>query len=56
MLQLSEKFWISAGFRYEFIDTKAEGTYREMVYHPLTNELILTQPIPKANPINDPFI
>ncbi|MBK9593134.1 MAG: TonB-dependent receptor [Crocinitomicaceae bacterium] len=40
MLQLSEKFWISAGFRYEFIDTKAEGTYREMVYHPLTNELI----------------
>jgi hypothetical protein len=35
MLQLSEKFWISAGFRYEFIDTKAEGTYREMVYHPL---------------------
>ena len=40
MIQLSEKIWISAGFRYEFIDTRATGMYREMVYHPLTNELI----------------
>ncbi|MBI3134394.1 MAG: TonB-dependent receptor [Bacteroidetes bacterium] len=40
MVQLSEKIWVSAGFRYEYIDTRAEGTYRETVYHPLTNELI----------------
>lgn len=40
MLQLTDHFWISAGFRYEYIDTKAAGTYRETVYHPLTNELL----------------
>lgn len=40
MIQLSEKIWLSAGARLEYIDTKAEGTYREMVYHPLTNELL----------------
>jgi len=40
MIRLSEKFWISLGFRYEFISTKAEGFYKETVYHPLTNEII----------------
>ena len=40
MVQLTEKFWISAGFRYEYIDTKAEGSYRQTAYHPLTNELL----------------
>lgn len=40
MVQISDNFSVSAGFRYEFIDTRAQGTYREMVYHPLTGELI----------------
>jgi Fe(3+) dicitrate transport protein len=40
MIQLNNKVWLSAGFRYEYIDTRAIGSYREMVYHPLTNELI----------------
>jgi Fe(3+) dicitrate transport protein len=40
MIQLNEKVWLSAGFRYEYIDTRAIGSYREMVYHPLTDELI----------------
>jgi len=40
MFRLSRNFWISAGARYEFIDTKAEGHYRETQYHPLTEELL----------------
>jgi len=40
LIQLTSKFWISAGFRYEYIDTKAQGMYRETVYHPLTNAVI----------------
>ncbi len=40
MLRLSKKLWVSAGLRYEYIETEAQGTYREMVFHPLTNELL----------------
>ena len=40
MIQLNDKIWISAGFRYEFIRTSAEGNYSEKTYHPLTNELL----------------
>lgn len=40
MIKLSEKIWLSAGFRYEYINTSSEGFYREKVYHPLTNELL----------------
>lgn len=40
MFQLSDKLWLSAGLRYEFIRTQSEGFYREMIYHPLTEDLI----------------
>jgi Fe(3+) dicitrate transport protein len=40
MIRLSETFWLSAGIRYEHIDTKAQGFYRVQNFHPLTNELL----------------
>ncbi|MFT4601572.1 MAG: Fe(3+) dicitrate transport protein [Arenicella sp.] len=40
MFRLSKRYWVSLGARYEFIDTKAQGSYREMQFHPLTNELL----------------
>ncbi|MCG8576090.1 MAG: TonB-dependent receptor [Flavobacteriales bacterium] len=40
ILWLNKKLSISGGLRYEYIQTKAEGYYREMVFHPLTGTLI----------------
>lgn len=40
ILWLSKKLSISVGGRYEYISSSSEGSYREMVYHPLTNALI----------------
>lgn len=40
MIRVSKNFWISAGLRYEYIQTESEGSYREMVFHPLTNVLL----------------
>ena len=40
MLQVTDKIWLSAGIRYEYIVTESAGYYRQMFYHPLTNELL----------------
>ncbi|MGB1102071.1 MAG: TonB-dependent receptor domain-containing protein [Crocinitomicaceae bacterium] len=40
ILRINKKLSVSAGARYEFIYTQAEGNYREQVFHPLTEELI----------------
>ena len=40
MIRLSKKWWISGGLRYEFIQTQAQGNYRQINYHPLTNEVL----------------
>ncbi len=39
-LRINEKLALSAGLRYEFINTSAVGSFREQVFHPLTNALI----------------
>lgn len=38
--RIDQKLAISAGVRYEFIHTAAEGAYRQQIFHPLTQELI----------------
>lgn len=40
MFRVSKKIWLSAGVRYEFIQTQAIGSYRELIYHPLTEDLL----------------
>ncbi|MEO9544670.1 MAG: TonB-dependent receptor [Crocinitomicaceae bacterium] len=40
MVRLTKKLWISGGLRYEYIQTIAEGQYRQINYHPLTNEVL----------------
>ena len=40
IFRINPKFSVSAGVRFEHIRTAAEGSYREQVFHPLTNELI----------------
>lgn len=40
MWRLSERFWVSAGARFEYIHTEAAGSYREQGFHPLTKELL----------------
>ncbi len=40
ILRLNKKISISAGVRFEHINTAAAGSYREQIFHPLTNELI----------------
>lgn len=40
ILRFNKKLSISAGLRYEFIYTEAAGSYREQIFHPLTEELI----------------
>jgi Fe(3+) dicitrate transport protein len=40
ILRLNKKFSVSAGVRYEYILTEAAGSYREQVFHPLTDALI----------------
>lgn len=40
ILKINKKLSFSAGVRYEYIDTKAEGRYREQVFHPLTGLLL----------------
>lgn len=40
MLRVNSKFWISAGVRVEHINTESEGFYRQISYHPLTEELL----------------
>ena len=40
MFRLSNSFWVSAGLRYEHIDTKAQGSYRVQNFHPLTNDIL----------------
>ncbi len=37
---INRKLSISGGLRYEYIQTGAEGTYREQLFHPLTEELL----------------
>ena len=37
---INKQLSISAGLRYEYISTKAEGSYREQIYHPLTGLLL----------------
>lgn len=37
---LNRKFSVSGGLRYEFIQTAAEGSYREQIFHPLTGVLL----------------
>lgn len=38
--RINQRLAISAGVRYEFIHTAAEGSYRQQIFHPLTQELI----------------
>lgn len=40
LVRVSETVWLSAGVRYEHINTLAEGSYRVQNFHPLTNELL----------------
>ncbi len=40
IVRFNKKLSISAGLRFEHINTAAEGSYREQIFHPLTNELI----------------
>ncbi len=40
IIRFNKKLSISAGLRFEHISTAAEGSYREQIFHPLTNELI----------------
>lgn len=40
IIRFSPAFSISGGLRYEYINTAAEGSYREQIFHPLTNDLI----------------
>lgn len=40
MVRITKKLSVSAGLRYEYILTEAAGSYREQVFHPLTEELI----------------
>ena len=37
---VNRKLSLSGGMRYEFIKTSAEGSYREQLFHPLTEELL----------------
>lgn len=37
---MNRKLSFSGGLRYEFIKTSAEGSYREQLFHPLTEELL----------------
>jgi Fe(3+) dicitrate transport protein len=37
---VSDKIWVSGGLRYEYIQTEAIGEYRQINYHPLTNEVL----------------
>ncbi|WP_027421103.1 TonB-dependent receptor domain-containing protein [Crocinitomix catalasitica] len=40
IFKINKKLTISAGIRYEYIYTEADGYYNERVYHPLTHVLI----------------
>ncbi|MCB9223974.1 MAG: TonB-dependent receptor [Crocinitomicaceae bacterium] len=40
MFRLTKDLWLSAGIRYEYIETQANGSYRVQNFHPLTNELL----------------
>ena len=41
IFRFSDKFSLSLGGRVEYINTIAEGSYRQIVLHPLTEELLL---------------
>lgn len=40
ILRINKKLSVSAGIRYEYINTSAVGSYREQIFHPLTGALI----------------
>jgi len=40
MVRINPKLWVSAGLRVEHINTSSDGFYRQINYHPLTEEVL----------------
>lgn len=40
MFRIHPKLWVSAGLRIEHINTASDGFYRQISYHPLTEEVL----------------
>lgn len=49
MFRITPEIWLSAGLRYEYIKTEAEGFYRVQNFHPLTNELLFDTTYTESN-------